>query len=369
MRMVSRRARLLTLSALVTLLPVTDVVSGTPDATPPVLADLSFTPASIDTSGSSDQIAFTLGVTDDLSGFETGSLHTLSPSGSQATGRGFHPSDRVSGDALDGTYLVTETFPAFSEAGTWRISLVTLTDDAGNTRNLDTAALAAAGFPTEFDVVSASTPPSAVVGRLPRWSLGETVHVSWQGTAGSKPIATFDVRVRVSPAQGAAGPRAPWLTETAQTSGDHPLAPGFTYCFSARARDTDGIVSPWSAQRCTASPVDDRTLARSGPWTELAGGGFYRDTALRARQHGASLEVTGAVVRRIALVARTCPSCGSVKVFWGTRLLREVDLDAALRRRTIRVAAFPKPRQGAVRVVVVSRAGSVVIDAIGLSRS
>lgn len=136
-------------------------INAQSDTTPPQLASFSFNPTSIDTSASSQTVTVTLRITDNLSGFQTGSISFRSPSGQQNIGYGFSSSNRVSGNSLDGIYQVAVIFPQYSEAGTWRISLVGLTDVAGNTRYLNTSDLTTAGFPTDLTVTSISdlSPP------------------------------------------------------------------------------------------------------------------------------------------------------------------------------------------------------------------
>jgi hypothetical protein len=58
-----------------------------------------------------------------------------------------------------------------------------------------------------------------------------------------------------------------WAATTARSRA-LTLARGHEYCFSVRARDRAGNLSAWSAERCTAVPLDDRDLARTtGGWT------------------------------------------------------------------------------------------------------
>src|SRR5262245_43920411 len=79
---------------------------------------------------------------DDISGvfdgtFESGvngvlpRIHFESPSGLTVTGVFdiLHP---VSGDRLDGVYTAPVTFGPFAEAGVWNVSLLLVSDEAGN---------------------------------------------------------------------------------------------------------------------------------------------------------------------------------------------------------------------------------------------
>jgi hypothetical protein len=65
----------------------------------------------------------------------------------------FGDRERISGDKLDGVYQSTITMPAFSEQGTWKIDYLFLADNARNTGSVQGATLAAAGYPTTFEII------------------------------------------------------------------------------------------------------------------------------------------------------------------------------------------------------------------------
>ena len=108
------------------------VLSDPQDITAPSLTQFGFTPATIDTSASSQSVSLTLRITDDVSGFEFGNFIFLSPSGQQVNSSGYNSAHRISGNALDGVYEVTTSFPQFSEIGTWRVIQVFFRDAVGN---------------------------------------------------------------------------------------------------------------------------------------------------------------------------------------------------------------------------------------------
>src|SRR5687768_29502 len=97
------------------------VISNPQDITVPSLTQFSFAPATIDTSAASQSVTVTLRIADDISGFEFGNFLFLSPSGQQVNSGGYNHAHRISGNALDGIYQVTTTFPQFSEVGSWRV--------------------------------------------------------------------------------------------------------------------------------------------------------------------------------------------------------------------------------------------------------
>jgi hypothetical protein len=123
------------------------------DVTPPELVEFSFSPASIDVSAGSQNVTFTLRITDDVSGFFDSGITLMSQSGQQSNGTSFSGAfNRISGDAQDGVYEVVMTFPQFSEAGTWHIRDVNVRDEARNRRGLSETDLISMGFPTELIV-------------------------------------------------------------------------------------------------------------------------------------------------------------------------------------------------------------------------
>jgi Ca2+-binding RTX toxin-like protein len=136
------------------------VVAHCEDVTPPKLLSFDFNPKEIDTSGASQEVVFTARIVDDLSGFLQGAIQFDSPSGQQVIVVHFckdgctYPngaSNRVAGDAFDGTYEATYTVPQFSQFGNWPVSYYWVRDVVGNDRLIDPDAasyFATLGFPT-----------------------------------------------------------------------------------------------------------------------------------------------------------------------------------------------------------------------------
>jgi hypothetical protein len=132
------------------------------DVTPPTLVNLSFSPAAIDTRYADQNVTITADITDDLSGFSYSYVYFRSPSGNQTQYGYMYYWNIVSGNVLNGKFRGTITFPKNSEAGTWTIYNVNLRDQAGNTAQLTTAQLLAAGIPASITVTSIpdTTPPT-----------------------------------------------------------------------------------------------------------------------------------------------------------------------------------------------------------------
>jgi hypothetical protein len=130
-----------------------DVTYGGPggDTNPPELIDFDFNPKSVDVSAGAQTVLVTVESIDVGSGVKRVDLAFDSPSGSQRqNGWTVFPS---SGDASNGTWTISMSFPTGSEPGTWLVEYVVIVDEAGNRLDLQAADLQALGFPTQLDVI------------------------------------------------------------------------------------------------------------------------------------------------------------------------------------------------------------------------
>ncbi len=196
--------------------------------------------------------------------------------------------------------------------------------------------------------------------------------VGWSSTDTGTGVATYDLRYRSARYDGGFGVETPWQSATSATSVAFTGSPGTTYCFSARARDRAGNVSAWSAETCTALPVDDRTLAAaSGTWLRRSADGYFRRTYSTAARKGAALVLPGVQVRRLALLATRCPTCGTVQIFWNGTLLKQVSLAAPTleKKQLLTLGPFPSLQEGTVRMRVSSSGRPVRIDGLAASRA
>jgi len=150
-----------------------------------------------------------------------------------------------------------------------------------------------------------------------------------------------------------------------------PMNPGWEYCVSARVRDNAGNVSGWSAERCLARAVDDRSLSASSGWSRLSSpSGYYSGTYTKAVRTGLSLTRSGVTTRRIVLVATRCASCGSVSVYIGSSLVGTVSLYSSTTRRQdfVSLPLMSSMHSGTVTIRTTS-AKPVEIDGIAFRRS
>ena len=246
----------------------------------------------------------------------------------------------------------------------------TFTVTATNAAGIGPASAASAPVMPAIPPV-AVVPPTASITTLPTWQAATSAPLRWTAVAGTSPVATYDVRYRRAAWNGSFGSSVTWLSRTAATSATFPGSPGSTYCFSVLARDTLDATSVWTAETCTAVPLDDRSLTRSGRWTAGASSSFYRSTWLRSYTHGAKLTRTGVVARRIAIVATTCRTCGKVRVYWGSTLLRTISLYSAttVSKKLITVTTFTSARSGTLKIKVHSSGKKVIIDGVAIRRN
>lgn len=209
--------------------------------------------------------------------------------------------------------------------------------------------------------------PTAAITPLAAWLATNAVTVKW-GATGTGPL-TYDVRYRKAPYSTAAfGALTAWQTGVVATAAAFTTAPGYTYCFSARAHGPGGV-SAWTAETCTAAPLDDRAFTRSGSWLARTGSAFYRGTYLQTTSLGAKLIRTGVKVKRVALVASTCSTCGSVSIYLGTKLLKTISLRTAttVNRKLFAVYTFSAATSGTLTIRVTTSGRKVIIDGVVLS--
>ena len=258
------------------------------------------------------------------------------------------------------TFLDGSTYLA---AGDHELYSVTFSAIANGSTNLDLPIGPADGYMTDGETANYGLPltvsatsgavtvaahPTAGITALPLWLATSAIPVAWSGTPASAAIATYDVRYRRAAWNGTFGALTAWLTDTVDTGATFAGGAGSTYCFSARAKDGDGYYSAWTAETCTAVPLDDRSLAKSGTWTKGTGAAYYKATFYSSTSTLAKLTRTVVKAKRIAIVATTCAKCGSVKVYWGSTLLKTISLKSAttVNKKLITVVVFSSVRTG-----------------------
>jgi hypothetical protein len=212
--------------------------------------------------------------------------------------------------------------------------------------------------------------PSAHMTALPIFERTTPIPLAWSATPGSAPITSYDVRYRRAPNNGNFGSYATWKTATASTSAMFSASAGYTYCFESRARDAFDSISAWTAETCTAIPLDDRSLSRSANWTAGTSTAYFKSTFLRSSTSGAALVRTGVVARRLAILVTSCSSCGTIRVYWNGILLRTMSLasSSTIYRNVVVVTTFTTVRSGTLTLKVYGTGKRVYVDGVIIRR-
>jgi hypothetical protein len=197
-----------------------------------------------------------------------------------------------------------------------------------------------------------ATPPKVALPRAgaPNQLVSPFV-VWWSGPdAGGSGVASYDVRVRKAAWNKSFGSYVLVRSKTAAGSASFTGVTGYEYCYSVRGRDKVGNVSPWSADSCTALPLDDRSLVRSHGWSAKKGRSFLYGTYLETRKRGRTLTRAGVPAGRAALIVGTGPGYGAVSVSHNGKVVKKFSL-----------ASGKGAHQGVVVLPRVTKATKIVI--------
>lgn len=222
-------------------------------------------------------------------------------------------------------------------------------------------------------VVDQLSPTVTLRGPAQPFTLASSIPLSWTGSDAGSGIAYYQVRWNKAAYNGGFGawqyPTA-WQKLTSATVTLTGAVPAVGYCFQTRAVDKVGNTGAWSAQKCSAVALDDRSLAASAGWSRVAWSLFYRGTATQTSKAGAYLARPGAALRRVALVATRCPSCGTVGIYINGTSVGTVNLYSAttLRKAVIALPPFSY-RTGTVTLKVLSTGKLIQVDGLGISRA
>lgn len=188
------------------------------------------------------------------------------------------------------------------------------------------------------------------------------------------------------------GTWTPWKQGVKPLRSDTTVATGTTGCIRARAVDAVGNASVWTV-RCTTVPYRANSASVTRPFLRGRGAGHFAGQYVRFAGRGQrrgylriqiSPRGTGAEVKRVSLVAMTCPRCGAVRVVVtgdGRPPVRPGDVTAArtVSLRSSRTSrsrvlpaivfndAFPRLERRFVYVFAVGRGGDRRIEGIGIS--
>ncbi|MCU1594115.1 MAG: hypothetical protein JWO12_1507 [Frankiales bacterium] len=220
--------------------------------------------------------------------------------------------------------------------------------------------------PTVYDA-DVTAPKVTLTAPSLRVTLTGTTRVTYSATDSETGVGTYDVRYRRSHYDGG------YTGYTYQANFQnlksaavtYTQVPGYDACFSVRARDRAGNVSAWTAEKCTASPLDDNRLHLAGGARATTVAGTYRGTLTVLQRAGANVWMPSITMKRGSLIAGRCPTCGSVSVYVAGRLLGTVNLAY---RSTVRQAVVALPGAGTLRTgqLVIKATSSKLVQIDGL---
>ena len=201
----------------------------------------------------------------------------------------------------------------------------------------------------------------------------ETFRVFWRSDGQPGPDVKFDVRSRE--ARFDESKLGPWKTvATKTTDRSKPLKyqSGRTVCFQVRGH-SDSFTTPWSDQRCTSIPIDDRTLDRQprSAWGAYSRSDCYKNTYLgNGGGTGANLHIE-AVFTELAVIVAKGPGFGALKVSVNGKVVKKISLQGPEIKCGVLVEV-PKSYRSAVRRDVdieVIKKGDVgsFVDGVGAS--
>ncbi|MBI1376374.1 MAG: CHAP domain-containing protein [Frankiales bacterium] len=237
---------------------------------------------------------------------------------------------------------------------------------------IDQNAIDNAGLPGSWSHLASSPARVGLAAPVVGVTKARSAAVRWSAPVASSAVASYTVHYRRAGTDGRYGP---WITPSTwraltTTHLSLPMARGTTYCFQVRATNRAGQVGPWSPSHCATTPLDERGYsAASSGWLRNASTKFYGGTAMRTTRRGAWWRLDGVTATRVAVVATTCPGCGSVTVFLGGVKVGVVNLNSptVAYQQVLSLPAFPH-RSGSLTLVVSSPSShSVQLDGVALT--
>lgn len=222
--------------------------------------------------------------------------------------------------------------------------------------------LSAASAPVVADGVG----PRTTV-KQPRWRTvtGTTGQLRWTAT---DPSGVPEYRVATRSGVARKKGYGAWTTTfTTATSTTLAFAPGRTVCVKVRAVDGLGNLGPWSAVACRSTPTDDRAFKAKGTVKRLSGASYFGGTASRITGPKSELRLGKVLAKNASLVAWSCSTCGKVRVYYGKKLVKTVNLKGAAKQRVVALPATGKAGRKPMKVTLrPANKKPVVVDGVAL---
>ena len=162
---------------------------------------------------------------------------------------------------------------------------------------------------------SDSTPPTAHMTKPSlAFNASKSVALAWTGSdTGGSGLKNYDVRYRRAKYNTSTfGSFSFILQATTLTAKTFTAAPGYTYCFSVRARDNNLNVGAYSAEDCTMIPVDDKAMTHSTGWTQSLNSSDYLGTISTSSTHGKTMTLGSVHGKQIGVLVTVCSGCGTI---------------------------------------------------------
>jgi len=226
---------------------------------------------------------------------------------------------------------------------------------------------------TRTFTVDLTKPTLRVTTSWHRFTLSRSLTFAWSPSDAGSGIASSDVQVRhATPGGGFGSWSSPsgWTRTTAHRVSMRG-ALGNTYCFHVRTRDKAGNTTGWSSSRCTALPLDDRSLSHSTHWKKVSSSSFYNGSASQTSTRGARLTSAKVQAAHVSVIVTTCHGCGTIGVYRGSTLVKKLSLSASKTHRRVQLVVWSgsSVRSGVIRIKVLSASGHMVqIDGLAVTR-
>lgn len=213
--------------------------------------------------------------------------------------------------------------------------------------------------------VDAGGPTSSVSTNLPTGTLAKKIHLNWSAKDRFSPVGLYDLRVKTTPWNTTAGTYTSLLTGSPATSFDFTVAPGRTYCFEVRARDTHANYGGFTAPKCTTTPRDDKTGVIAKGFKRYTASGAYLGTFSKATKKGAVMTMQNVKAAKLGILVGKVSNGGKIKVIFAGKTLGTYSLKGAGNQKWVGLKNFGSVKSGTLIIKVVSSTGKVVkIDGV-----